>query len=92
MSVFVSMLFKFLLEGLPDLLWHAMSFNPFALGDFAEKRILKLVKQFSGHCRSSKSQNLPKSHLQVVHFVTFWSRCNILACEVQACAESKISS
>ena len=50
------MLFKFFfLEGLPDLLWHAMSFNPFAVGDFAEKRILKLVKRFSGHCRASKS-------------------------------------
>ena len=41
------MLFKFFLEGMPDLLWHAMSFNPFVLGDFAEKCILKLVKQFS---------------------------------------------
>ena len=29
--------------------------NPFAPGDFAEKRILKLVKWFSGHCRAIKS-------------------------------------
>ena len=29
--------------------------NPFAPGDFAEKRILKLVEWFSGHCRSIKS-------------------------------------
>ena len=31
------------------------------------------------------------NYLQVVHFPAFWSRCKILACEVQACAESKIS-
>ena len=30
-------------------------FNPFAPGDFAEKRVLKLVKWFSGHCRTIKS-------------------------------------
>ena len=30
-------------------------FNPFASGDFAEKRVLKLVKWFSGHCRAIKS-------------------------------------
>ena len=30
-------------------------FNPFAPGDFAEKRVLKLVKWFSGHCRAIKS-------------------------------------
>ena len=29
--------------------------NPFAPGDFAEKRILKLVEWFSGHCRARKS-------------------------------------
>ena len=29
--------------------------NPFALGDFAEKRVLKLVELFSGHCRAIKS-------------------------------------
>ena len=29
-------------------------FNPFAPGDFAEKRVLKLVKWFSGHCRAIK--------------------------------------
>ena len=29
--------------------------NPFAPGDFAEKRILKLVEWFSGHCRAIKS-------------------------------------
>ena len=30
------------------------SFNPFAPGDFAEKRVLKLVEWFSGHCRAIK--------------------------------------
>ena len=29
--------------------------NPFAPGDFAEKRILKLVEWFSGHCCAIKS-------------------------------------
>ena len=29
--------------------------NPFPPGDFAEKRDLKLVEWFSGHCRAIKS-------------------------------------
>ena len=29
--------------------------NPFAPGDFAEKRVLKLVEWFSGHCHAIKS-------------------------------------
>ena len=29
--------------------------NPFAPGDFAEKRVLKLVEWFSGHCHAMKS-------------------------------------
>ena len=29
--------------------------NPFAPGDFAEKRVFKLVEWFSGHCRAIKS-------------------------------------
>ena len=32
-----------------------MQLNPFAPGDFAEKRVLKLVEWFSGHCRAIKS-------------------------------------
>ena len=32
-----------------------IDFNPFAPGDFAEKRVLKLVEWFSGHCRAIKS-------------------------------------
>ena len=30
-------------------------FNPFAPGDFAEKRVFKLVEWFSGHCHAIKS-------------------------------------
>ena len=30
-------------------------FNPFAPGDFAEKRVLKLVEWFSCHCHAIKS-------------------------------------
>ena len=33
----------------------SLNFNPFAPGDFAEKRVLKLVEWFSGHCRARKS-------------------------------------
>ena len=29
--------------------------NPFAPKDFAEKRVLKLVEWFSGHCHAIKS-------------------------------------
>ena len=32
-----------------------LSINPFAPGDFAEKRVLKLVEWFSGHRRAIKS-------------------------------------
>ena len=32
-----------------------LEINPFAPGDFAEKRVLKLVEWFSGHCRAIKS-------------------------------------
>ena len=31
------------------------NFNPFAPGDFAEKRVLKLVEWFSDHCHAIKS-------------------------------------
>ena len=30
-------------------------FNPLAPGDFAEKRVSKLVEWFSGHCHAVKS-------------------------------------
>ena len=35
--------------------WCGGVFNPFARGDFAEKRILKVLEWFSGHCRAIKS-------------------------------------
>ena len=34
---------------------HLDTINPFAPGDFAQKRVLKLVEWFSGHCRAIKS-------------------------------------
>ena len=34
---------------------HWLLINPFAPGDFAEKRVLKLVEWFSGHCHAIKS-------------------------------------
>ena len=37
----------------PKTLWDVL--NPFAPGDFAEKRVLKLVQWFSGHYRAIKS-------------------------------------
>ena len=39
----------------PQSLRNFQLFNPFAPGDFAEKRVLKLVDWFSGHCRAIKS-------------------------------------
>ena len=35
-----------------------MILNPFAPGDFAEKRVLKLVEWFSGHCRAVEELNV----------------------------------
>ena len=32
-----------------------IAINPFAPGNVAEKRVLKLVERFSGHCRAIKS-------------------------------------
>ena len=38
-----------------------------------------------------KELKLTQSHLEVIPFAAIWSRCKILACEVRACAKSKIS-
>ena len=35
--------------------WNNCFINPFAPGDFSEKRVLKIVEWFSGHCRAIKS-------------------------------------
>jgi len=40
---------------LPHLTYKCDQINPFAPGDFAEKRVLKLVEWFSGHCCAIKS-------------------------------------
>ena len=39
----------------PQIILLLKELNPFAPGDFAEKRVLKLVKWFSGHCHAIKS-------------------------------------
>ena len=36
-------------------IFYCFIINPFAPGDFAQKRVLKLVEWFSGHCRAIKS-------------------------------------
>ena len=51
-------------------------FNPFAPENFAEKRVLKLVEPFSGHCLAKKSQDLPQSCLQVTPFVALIDLCS----------------
>ena len=61
--------------------------NPLALGNFAEKHILKQVELFSGYCLAIKSSNLQKIHLQVVHFVALCFRCQISASKVWASAQ-----
>ena len=43
------------LQSIKTIKWSADNFNPFAPGDFAQKRVLKLVEWFSGHCRAIKS-------------------------------------
>ena len=35
--------------------WSNFLINPFTPGDFAKKRVFKLVKWFSGHCHAIKS-------------------------------------
>ena len=61
--------------------------NPLALGNFAEKHILKQVELFSGYCLAIRSSNLQKIHLQVVHFVALCFRCQISASKVWASAQ-----
>ena len=40
---------------LDDIITWAITFNPFSPGNFANKRVLKLVEQFSSHCLAIKS-------------------------------------
>ena len=62
--------------------------HPCPAGNFAEKCVLKLVQQSSSPCLAIKS--LIKLTTKLL-LAAFWSRCKILAGEVEACTESKIS-
>ena len=62
---------------------NAKPIRPFAPGNVAEKRVLKLVEPFSGHRLAIKILNVPQSRFQVVHLAVFWSRCKIFASEVR---------
>ena len=44
-------------------LLNMQTFYPVSPGNFAEKRVLKLVELFSSHCLVLKSWNLPQIHL-----------------------------
>ena len=48
-------IYKFKEDGRQIVIARNIYINPFAPGDFAEKRVLKLVEWFSGHCRAIKS-------------------------------------
>ena len=57
----------------------ANSVNPFAPGDFAEKRVLKLVERFSGHCRAVLAKTYHNLPLPRHSFFFSCSRpCNFL--------------
>ena len=49
--------------------WRSIRLNPFAPENFGEKRILKLVEQFSGHCYTIRAKSYHKAS---------WSRCKII--------------
>ena len=65
------------------------SVNPLTPGHFAKKCLPKRVKPFLGRCLAEKNPNCPKRCLQVEHWTSFCSRCQITAFKVRACAESK---
>ena len=51
-------------------MWNGLEnvLNPFAPGDFAEKRVLKLVEWFSGHCRAIRAKTYHKPvYLSLIH-------------------------
>ena len=52
------MLLNYLIPQLYNSSHYLSCFNPFAPGDFGEKRVLKLVEWFSGHCRAIKELKL----------------------------------
>ena len=41
-----------------------LQLNPFAPGDFAKKRVLKLVEWFSGHCHAIRAKTYHKPAYQ----------------------------
>ena len=51
----------------PDLFVLRTLLDPFDPRNFAQKCILKLVKQFSSHCLGIKSLNVSQSCLQILH-------------------------
>ena len=66
-------------------------FNPFSAANFTRKPFLKLVEPFSGYCLAIKSQKIPQCHLQVKHFMSFYSKCKRITSKVWACrAESRV--
>ena len=67
-------------------------FNPLTPGHFAKKCLLKRVKPFLGRCLAKNNPYCPKRCLQVEHWTSFCSWCQITAFKVCACAKSKISS
>ena len=52
------MLLNYLIPQLYNSSHYLSCFNPFAPGDFGEKRVLKLVEWFSDHCRAIKELKL----------------------------------
>ena len=41
--------------------WRSIRLNPFAPENFGEKRVLKLVEQFSGHCYTIRAKSYHKA-------------------------------
>ena len=58
-------------------------------GHFAKKCLSKRVKPFLGRCLAEKNPNCPKHCLQVEHWTSFCSWCQITAFKVRACAERR---
>ena len=57
------MLLNYLIPQLYNSSHYLSCFNPFAPGDFGEKRVLKLVEWFSDHCRAIKELKLTTNRL-----------------------------
>ena len=55
LELILQKIFEIGVSKMPFLVFFRIFINPFAAGDFAEKRVLKLVEWFSGYCRAIKS-------------------------------------